>query len=935
MSDVRALLLTDVVDSTRLAESIGDAAMAEVWTGHDRVARDLLQQHHGREIDKTDGMLMLFETAAQAAGYAAAYHRALASLPVPLKARAGLHVGPVILRENSAADVALGAKPLEVDGMAKPTAARVMSLAHGGQTLLTAEARADLNQTPFRVESHGHWMIKGVADPMEIFEACEADVRPVAPVDTEKVFRVVRAAEWWMPVRDIPHNLPHQATSFVGREVELEEVKGYLSKARLVTLLGMGGLGKTRLCLQAAAELIHQFPDGAWFLDLAPLRADELVVAAAAQVLGVREEPDRPLLRTLCAHLREKRALIIVDNCEHLLKASAELASAILQTAPNVRMLASSREALHVPGEQSYPLRPLQVPTQGASLSELSHSPAVRLFVDRARQHRPSFALAPTETAAIAELVLRLEGIPLALELAAARVRMLTVAEINSRLKDRYKILTGGARVLQERQQTLRALVDWSYDLLSEPEKRVFARLSVFVGGFDLSAAEVVCGADPLTPDDVLEILGSLVEKSLVMLETSDDGRYRILETIRDYAVERLARSDELSSTADRHCVHYFQRCKQARDGIQGPEQAEWIQRVELDLGNIRAAMALTLRGSVDPFIAVKIAVAMQTFWLLRGYATEARKFVREILELPAIRASDMAHAWALYVGAVLAETQSDHAEARQMLETCLELRRRLGDPVQIAATLSTLTPACLHAGDVDSAERAESEALALFRQAGDRRGEAISLIHLGEIAHYSGDRARARDHLEKCLVVAREVKHQETEGECLLALGSVELDAGDRPQAELWLKRSLTVYREAADKRGEANALRWLGRCDLDNGLLATARARLCEALQAFRTFEMWEELLGCVEDLAALVDREGAPETAVRLFAAADLGRTRRLLKRAPRGEIAWKSQIAQLRGRLTDAGFDAAWQDGRLYEIDESISIALGTSRAAVPA
>ena len=274
MSEIRALLLTDVVDSTKLAESIGDEAMAEVWTSHDRVARDLLPKFRGREIDKTDGMLMLFDGAADAVAYALAYHHALAGLPVPLKARAGVHVGAVTLRENSAADIALGAKPIEVEGLAKPTAARVMSLARGGQILLTTEAREDLGKTDLKVVSHGHWMVKGVADPIELFEVGDAATRFVPPTDSEKVFRVVQAADWWLPVKDIPNNLPFQATSFVGREAELDEVKAYLDKARLVTLLGMGGLGKTRLCLQAAAELIHRFPDGVWFLDLAPLRDD-------------------------------------------------------------------------------------------------------------------------------------------------------------------------------------------------------------------------------------------------------------------------------------------------------------------------------------------------------------------------------------------------------------------------------------------------------------------------------------------------------------------------------------------------------------------------------------------------------------------------------------------------------------------------------------
>ena len=576
MSDLRALLLTDVVDSTKLAERLGDSAMAEAWAQHDRAARDLLPQWRGREIDKTDGMLLLFESAADAVGYALAYHRALATLPTPLVARAGLHVGAVILRENDEADVARGAKPLEVEGLAKPVAARVMSIARGGQTLLSAEAREDLGKSEHRLQSHGHWMVKGVADPLELFEVGGADTRFAAPADSDKVFRVLRAGDWWMPVREVPNNLPQQGTSFVGREREMDEVRGLLPNARLLTLLGMGGFGKTRLSLQVAADVLHEFPDGVWFLDLAPIRDGALVVSEAAQVLGVREEPDRPLLQSVCAHLKTRRVLLILDNCEHLVKPAADLAHAIVKVAPFARLLASSRQALRVPGEQIYPILPLPLPQRGDGAKALLRSPAVRLFVDRAQGHKPSFELNEREAPAVAALVERLEGIPLALELAAARVRSLSVADINTRLKDRYKILTGGARVHDERQQTLRALVDWSYELLTESEQTLLNRLSAFVGGFDMPAAELVGGAEPLLADDVLDLIESLLEKSLVMLDDRDEGiRYRMLETIRDYAREKLEHSGELDATLARYRDHFFVMAKAANQGLEGPEQAD------------------------------------------------------------------------------------------------------------------------------------------------------------------------------------------------------------------------------------------------------------------------------------------------------------------------------------------------------------------------
>ena len=936
MIDSHVLLLTDLVDSTRLTEELGDIAAAALWTAHDRLARDLLPKWHGREIDKTDGMLLLFSAVRDAVGYAMEYHAALASGTLPLRARAGLHVGPLVLRENSPEDVALGAKPLEVDGIAKPTAGRVMSLAQGGQLLLTQQAVAalgDVEAAAWSLRSHGHWELKGVAEPLELYELSDGATKVPAPADADKAFRVVRRGDGWVPVREIANNLPQPVTSFVGRERDVAEVQALLRETRLVTLLGMGGLGKTRLSLQVAEAIKHRHADGVWFIDLSPLRDPQLVAAVTAQVLGVRDEPERPLLQTLCAHLKTRRVLLVLDNCEHLVQAAADLAHALLRAAPHLRILASSREALRVPGETAYPVLPLPLPARGSNIDALMQSTAVRLFVDRARSYKPSLVLGERDAPALSELVARLEGIPLAIELAAARVRALSVSDINLRLRDRYKLLTGGGRALQERQQTLRALVDWSYDMLGGTEQTLLQRLGIFVGGFDLEAAEVVCGDEPLAIEDVLDLLTSLVEKSLVMAEEQEQGtRYRMLETIREYAREKLDASGSAAHTAQRHCDHCFVLAKHVRDGMRGADQAMWTARLEADLDNIRAATALSLAGGVDTLIALKISVALQNFWILRGYATEARGVLRMALELPAVQASDRAHAFALYAGAALAETQSDHAEARQMLQTCLALRRRLGNPVEIAATLSTLSISLLSCGDVDGAAACEREAVELFTAAGDTVGVCIGLLHLGQCAIALGDEKQARSDLDQSLALARSIMHNEAEAECELLLGSIEFDAGKTSAAKLHFTSSQATCLGAGDKRGSAHALRWLGKVDLVEGRLEQARQRVSDALQDFHSFEMREDVFACIEDLAQLAALQGQAGLAAQLAAAVGRSRVRLALDRLPRQEQRWQAWLDTQRTSLGDAEFDAAWAVGRGWEIDEAMRRATSAAEMA---
>ena len=527
MSHLRALLLTDVVDSTELSVRVGDAEMARLWAAHDRAARDLLPVWHGREIDKTDGMLLLFDTASDAVGYALAYQQALNQIGSPLKARAGVHVGPVTLRENSASDVALGAKPIEVEGVAKATAARVMSVAMGGQILLSADARQSLSTEGLRLQSHGHWRIKGLDEPLELFEIGDDGAPFFPPPDGDKAYRVVRQGELWSPVREIRHSLPAEGDAFVGRVDALAELSRRIqSGARLVSVLGIGGSGKTRLVARYGRSWLGEFPGGAWFCDLASARSIDGIASAVAGGLDVPLGRDDPVVQIGNAIAGRGVCLVILDNFEQVARHAPQTLGHWLQRADQARFVVTTREVLGLAGEVVLALPPLR-PAEGAAL-----------FVQRAQAAKPDFQPNAEDQAAIAPLVALLDGLPLAIELAAARVRVMPPRMLLARMSERFKLLASkGGRL--DRQSTLRAAFDWSWDLLTPPEKAALAQLSAFEGGFTLEAAEAVldlahCGDAPWTVD----VVHSLVDKSFV--RPRSDDRFDLLVSVQVYAAEHL-----------------------------------------------------------------------------------------------------------------------------------------------------------------------------------------------------------------------------------------------------------------------------------------------------------------------------------------------------------------------------------------------------------
>ena len=931
-SSETTLLFTDIEGSTKLWEEQGER-MARALAEHDALSRSAVERNNGIVVKMTgDGMYAAFADPSDAVSAALMLQQSLedpaTTNGISFRVRFGLHLG-IVERRND-----------DLFGSPVNRAARIMKAAHGSQVLLSQavvdRVRGKLPPAA-SVRDLGGVRLRDLATPEHVYQLVHPGLRQDFPV-----LRSLAAT---------PNNLPQQVTSFIGRERELAEIKSLLETTRLLTLLGMGGLGKTRLSLQIAADVLENYPDGVWFVDLAPIKDPSLVPSAVAQVLNVREEPGKPLSQTLCEHVSERELLLVLDNCEHLIAACASLVDTLIAGAPQARILATSREGLHIHGEQIYHVLPLAAPDRNASVDSLLRSEAVQLFVERARLQKPGFLLTERDAPAIAEICARLDGIPLALELAAARMRSLSTGEINARLHDRFKLLTGGSRVALERQQTLRALVSWSYDLLQEREQMLLDRLSVFAGGFDLAAAEAVCGAEPLETDDVIDLLSSLVEKSLVMVEQGEgvsryglletirefarehfSKRYDMLGTIREFAKERLVDRDDVAATAKRHCDYFFEFAKTIRHKLLGAEQAEWTGRAEADLDNLRAAIALALSGGVDPVMAVKFEVALMRFRILRGYSSEARKNVRAALVLPGIQEPNFFRAHALYVGGVLATNQSDHAEATKMLTECLAIRRGLDNPRDTAATLSTLATLHLQQDDVAKAREYEEEAIAIFRGLDDRLGEAIGLINLGEIAVRQADDDGARSLFEQCLPIARSIENLELESECERNLGELALRTNDLPAAQARFTRSLTICRDAQDKRGEA-ITRWrLAKADAARGDHEAAFKGLIDALRALRAFEMNTEALDCLEDYARLLQSVNRSEDAVGVFAAAAAGRELLMLPRSARRESERQESIEAARAVLGKIAFDAAWSAGAQWTLDEAVARASASTIVA---
>jgi predicted ATPase len=735
--------------------------------------------------------------------------------------------------------------------------------------------------------------------------------------------------------------LPVYLTSFVGREDEVAALRERLRRSRLVVLVGPGGAGKTRLAVEVASSARDAYPDGTWFVDLAPLASEQQMAAAVTGVLGPLDTAGRSPVDTIVCHLRGRRSLLVLDNCEHLVVAAAALADALVRGCPEVRVLATSRERLGVAGEAAWRVSTLPIPAAGPHVGadELLRYAAAGLFVDRASQVEPSFALTAANAPAVAEVCRQLDGLPLAIELAAARVRVLTVEQIAERLRDRFRLLTGGSRTTSSsasgRHQTLRALVDWSHDLLSDDERALLRRLVVFSGGWSLDAAECVC-ADPalagssLNPHGVLDLLTGLVDKSLVVAEArGSEERYRFLETIREYAEEKLDQSLEADDLRRRHADWCLALAERAAPHIQvfalgrRAGRRGWMDRLELELDNLRAALAWAER-TADSALGLRLAGALHGFWFA-GRTLEGCAWVDTFLALDGGAIPPPLHARSLcYRSEMSQPTTADRALGDRCAEEALAIYREIGDPDELAYALETRAAARARVDASIDVVALSDEAVALARRIGDRVRLVAALLRLGSGLYMAGD-------LERAETVALEADRIACEDgssgpPAMLAsrvLGHIALSRGDPARAARCFEEELTRTRAFDDRYTSVIPETNLGAAYLALGDRARAASWFAEALAVLRDRPSDANLVRCLHGLARLCRR---PEQAARLLGVAAAhwpqfwgGPTNHP---APNDE----ALVEALRTALEPDAFAAAWAEGRATTVEEAIACAL---------
>ncbi len=900
------LVFTDIEASTNLLQALGDR-YPEVLAVHHRLIREAFAKHAALERGSAgDGLYFVFGSAREAIHAAIDGQLAVAAQIWPegvaVRDRMGLHTGePVQASEGYV-------------GLDVHRAARICAAGHGGQILLSQTTRdlvVDQLRLPMGMVDLGVHRLRSLDEPQRLFQVIGPGLpRNFPPPRTTEVRR---------------NNLKIEVTSFIGREREIEQATAMLERSPLLTLTGPGGVGKTRLGPRLAKGLIEDFEDGTWLVECGGLTDPAFVLPAVVSAIGLTEPAGRLLLDAVVDQLRGKRLLLVLDDCDPVLAACADLVETLVRSCSGVRIVVTSREALGVPGEAILPIASLMTPAAGAriALGELAEVEACRLFIERAGAIQPTFALTETNARSVAQICHRLDGIPLAIELAAARVRSLPVEQIAARLDDRFRLLTGGSRTSVARHQTLRATIDWSYDLLTEPERAVLRRLSAFSGGASLGAAESVCAGDPVDPIDVVDVLGRLVEKSLVVTDpTLAEARFKLLETIREYARSRLVEADEGDATLRRHRDWYVALVDEASPTFfHGPEPIEWLSRLDREHDDLRSALEWCVDQPGEARFGLRIAAGLWRYWEIRGHLTEGRGWLERMVQelggdFTPLRAD------ALTGAGNLAFMQGEFRAASAFHGASLAIHRQIGDRQSVAYAANNLANTAALLGDHAQARALYEETIALTRELGDVRGVAFGSIHLADVAARQGDFESARNIQEEILAMVRGLGDRWTEAFALDTFARTTSWAGDRAEARSLHTEALGILEEIGDRRGVARVLTHLAELALADGESAEARKLHRQSLAIRQELGDMPGLASAMENLAEAIATDDAL-AAARLHGAAESlrGAIRAIVP--PMAAAARDQNLADLETKLGPERFDAARREGRLMTPNEALA------------
>lgn len=905
-------LYTDIEGSTQLAR-LHPEDMPPALARHHAILQDAITTHNGYIFRVVgDEFNVAFANAFDALSAALQAQRGLHievwGATVPLRVRMGLHTGPATARTD------------DYDGyLTLSHTKRLMSTAYGGQILISEATQALVrDQLPQGVTLRdlGEHRLKDFDRAEHIFQVVVPDLPTEFP--PLKTLGTIR------------NNLPMPLTSFIGRERELAEVKQLLSNTRLLTLTGPGGTGKTRLALQLAAGMLEIFTEGVWLVELAPLADPTLVTQTVAATLGLREQPGRTLVDALTDYVRTKNLLLLLDNCEHLIEACAQLANTLLQAAARLKILASSREPLGIAGETAYRVPSLPLPDmEAARLDALPENDCVRLFVDRALTAYTHFRLNAKNAPAIAQICQRLDGIPLAIELAAARVAIFSPEQIAARLDDRFRLLTGGSRAALERHQTLRALIDWSYGLLSEQEQRLFRQLAVFAGGWTFEAAQAVCAEL-----DILTVLTELVNKSVVMVDEPGGGaRFRLLETMRQYARDKLLEAGESEEVRNRHLDFFLQFAENAEVHFNRHQELEWMLRLETDYGNLRAALEWAMESNLEA--ALRLGGTLALFWLRRGRAAEGRQRLTEvlarshmILEEDSKRTNRMLsiRAKALMGSGLLDVDLGEILSARAAFEECATLCRQIADKRMLSQVLAFIAIGKGFLGDPEAAYTTGHESLTLARQSGDKLSLAMALTNMAAVLYQQRrDLETARAYGEEGRRLFGELGSHWYLAMTSFGLGLYGASQGNYTEARSLLETGLPLFVEMGDRHRVNMVRSELAHLERREGYFVQAKSLYRETILEWQKLGHRSAVVHQLECFAMIARGQAENERAARLFGAAESLRETINTPMRPNERVEYDRQVSDLRSSMDHAAFTSAWAEGRAMTMEQAIALA----------